>query len=199
MQSLQVLKADNVRTEREHEIQNRTMWGCFVMDRLIFCGKCQPLALPLERMTIHLPIGEQDFAFGRSSGPRYMLTDIQRHASIFDSIDNYYSVLVRGFDIWAKILEFVTSGGRRQPGMSALENCPWVEGSPWRKLHDSLGDWRSRQSERLQYPSSSVAVHVSLGHGESFAFVNLIYFVRLVILSYVPRKLGANYCGVFYF
>lgn len=181
MQSLQVMKVDPPRTEKDDEIYNRTYWACFVMDRLVHCGKSQPYALPLEQMTIHLPIGEQDFAFGVASAPRLTNKDLMANPSMsrdLETTNNFYSVLVRGFDIWARVLEFVSNGGRRQPGMNKSNNCPWVHGSPWRSIYDSLEDWRSRQSARLKYPSSPVAVQVSLGHGESFAFVNLVYYVR---------------------
>lgn len=151
------------------------------MDRLIFCGRGQPLALPLQKMTIHLPIGEQDFAFGQSTAPRIRYKDldvITAGSDTFDTVDNYYSVLIRGLDIWYRAFDFVVSDGRRRPGMAKPENCPWVESSPWRSIHDSLESWRAHQTCRLRYPSSDVATHVSLGHGEAFAFVNLIYYVR---------------------
>lgn len=187
MQSLPVSTIGDAKAEREREIQNRTFWGCFIMDRLVSCGRSQPLCLPLEKMTIHLPIGEQDFAFGKPTAPRLTYKDLQElllssaPPDTQGTINNYYSVLIRGFDIWARVLEFIVSGGRRQPHMAALENCPWVINSPWKAIYDSLEDWRAQQSDRLHYPGSSIATHVSLGRGESFAFINLVYYVRYVI------------------
>lgn len=186
MQSLHhVMRSDIARAEEDEEICNRTYWGCFVMDRLVSCGKSQPPTLPLEKMSIHLPVGEQDFAYGSISQPRQMvkcLPDGLLTADSHDTIDNYYSVLVTGLDIWARALEFICNGGRRQPSMTASADCPWVRESPWGSIHQDLKTWRSRQSDRLKYPSSSVAVHVSLGNGESFVFVNLVYYIRYVSL-----------------
>src|SRR6187402_23089 len=130
MQALQFRKVEDSQSERESEIHNRTFWGCFIMDRLIFCGKAQPLALPSDKMTIHLPIGEQDFAFGKALSEHHTFKDLQTSPELthkYGSIDNYYSILIRGFDIWAGILELVTGGGRRRPGMANPENCPWVD------------------------------------------------------------------------
>jgi hypothetical protein len=180
MQSIQVLKRNRSRSERENETQNRTFWACFVMDRLIFCGKSQPLALPLDRMTIYLPVGDLDFAFGTSATVRYTITDIANDETgleLHNTIDHWYSVLVRGFDICASVLEFVMSGGRRQAGMSRPENCPWMPTSPWNARYETLKRWRSHQSQRLQYPLCPVAIHASMGHGESVAYINLLYFV----------------------
>lgn len=190
MQSLQVTSFGREQSEKEAEIQNRTFWACFIMDRLIFCGRSQPLALPLEKMSIHLPIGEQDFAFDQPNVSHMTYQELDKLISTSDfegcdTIDNFYSVLVRGFDIWAKILDFVISGGRRQPGMAMQENCPWIAGSPWKTIHDKLAVWRSHQSKRLQYPASDVITHVFLGHGEPFAVINLLYYIRYDIFCLI--------------
>lgn len=201
MQSLQVVNSNRPRSEKDEEIYNRTYWGCFVMDRLVYCGKSQPLSLPLDKMSIHLPIGEQDFAFGSALAPRRSFRDLVTHtmaSGSHDTINNCYSVLVTGFDIWARVLEFVGNGGRRQPGRTAPKNCPWVHGSPWRSIYDTLEDWRSRQSERLKYPSSSIAVHVSLGNGESFTFVNLIYYVRWVLFFQILYSQLNHNCSILF-
>ncbi|KAH7363825.1 putative fungal-specific transcription factor [Rhexocercosporidium sp. MPI-PUGE-AT-0058] len=183
MQSLDAMKTKRDQPEIDGEIYNRTFWACFVMDRFIFCGKSQPRALPLERMPIQVPIGEEDFAFGVSG-------HAGRSISTSDPFTNneYSAVLVGGFEIWSKVLDLIISGGRRKPNMSRPENCPWVKGSPWKTLIDGVEDWRSQQSDRLKFPSTSVAVHVSLGYGEKFAYVNLLYYVCVLFLNreYIP-------------
>ncbi|CZT42817.1 uncharacterized protein RSE6_02768 [Rhynchosporium secalis] len=183
MQSLDVMKPDRGSEVIETEIHNRTFWACFVMDRFIFCGRSQPLALPLDTMTIQLPIGEEDFAFG---GVSHAGKPMESTGPF--TVDEYYTVLVEGFEIWSKVLDLIISGGRRTPGMSQPENCPWVTGSPWKKLLDSVEEWRSQHSDRLRFPASGVAVHVSLGHGEKFAYVNLLYYVCILFLNreYIP-------------
>lgn len=195
IQSIQVLKRDRNYSEREKETQNRTFWACFVMDRLIFCGKSQTLLLPMDRMTCHLPVGDLDFAFGNTSNIRYTNMDITRNSvglELHNTIDYQYSVLVRGFDICAKVLEWVISGGRRQPGMSEPENCPWMSTSPWNSIYGNLEKWRSMQCLRLHYPLSPVAIHVSVGNGEPFAYINLLYYVWYVEVSLLISPLIQN-------
>ncbi|KAJ5032262.1 uncharacterized protein L3040_008870 [Drepanopeziza brunnea f. sp. 'multigermtubi'] len=189
MQSIDAMKSDSNRHGRDGEIHNRTFWACFVMDRLIVCGKSQPLALPLEKMAIDMPIGDQDFAFGGSSRiGRTLAAGVPVSPSGIYTMNEYYWILIKGFDIWSKILDLIISGGRRLPDMSKPENCPWVRGSPWRVLYDSLEEWRGQQSERLRYSETGIAVHVSLGCGEKFAFVNLLYYVSVLFLTreYIP-------------
>ncbi|KAL2072805.1 hypothetical protein VTL71DRAFT_12148 [Oculimacula yallundae] len=183
MQSLDAMKIERLGELIDNEIYNRTFWACFVMDRFIFSGKSQSLALPVDRMTIELPIGEEDFAFGMTNNSGRSI-----EATGPFTVDTYYTVLIRGFEIWSKVLDLITSGGRRKPGMSKPENCPWMTGSPWRTLLDSVEEWRSQHSDRLKFPTTSVAIHVSLGHGEKFAYVNLLYYVCILFLNreYIP-------------
>ncbi|KAF2493747.1 hypothetical protein BU16DRAFT_550743 [Lophium mytilinum] len=186
MQSLEAMRGPIQPNELEEEIYNRTFWSCFIMDRLVLCGKCQPFTLPLDQMSIHLPIGDQDFAFGQCSSPRIYISHVR--GDLCNTIEYSYSMLVRGFDIWARILKWIVNGGRRQPGMTVLANCPWMAGSPWKDLYDELDDWRQQQHQRMKYPEVQIAGHVSLGHGEQFAFINLVYFISILFLSreYIP-------------
>lgn len=176
IQAMESMRGPTKLSELEQELYNRTFWSCFVMDRLVLCGKTEPFTLPLGQMTIHLPIGNQDFAFGQSSVPRVHVGNIVE--SQHTTIDYAYSIVVRGFDIWARILKWVVNGGRRQPGMTSLENCPWTPGSPWNDLRANLEDWRQRQHQRLKFPDVRLADHISLGHGEQFAYINLTYYIR---------------------
>jgi hypothetical protein len=176
IQSFETMNGPTMLSDSDQEIYNRTFWSCFIMDRLVFCGKSQPFTLPLDQMRVHLPVGDQDFAFGQSSAPRVYVHD--NYDDIYNSIDYSYSILVRGFDIWARILKWVINGGRRQPGMTKSANCPWTPGSPWRNLFEDLNHWRQMQLPRMKYPDVRAAGHVSLHQGEQFTFINLIYYVR---------------------
>lgn len=167
-------------TEVENEVHNRTYWSCFVMDRMISCGLTQPLALPVSEMNIHLPIGEEDFAHGKCSIPRVPLKEFNERKDSMDShatIDYSFSILVRGFEIWARLTKWIMNGGRRQPGMSVPENCPWKPTSPWWSIKEDLENWRKLQDERLCYPNSSVLVNVMFGKGEAFSYLNLLYYL----------------------
>ncbi|CAI6088612.1 unnamed protein product [Clonostachys chloroleuca] len=184
MQSLRVMVQVTSLAAVDKEIHNRTLWACFIMDRLVHCGKTQPFALSAYSMDTHWPTSEDDFAFGESSG-HAALTNEERGPleNMEGDMNHYYGILVRGFDIWARILSWVVSGGRRLPGMSLPENHPWVAGSRWKLLYDELMAWRDRQEKRLRYPEASVEGNSALGTAERFAYLNLIYYVSLLFLG----------------
>jgi hypothetical protein len=101
---------------------------------------------------------------------------------------NSYNVLVRGFDIWARILQWVISGGRFLPDMSLPANCPWNPTSPWALLYQELQAWRSLLEERMLFPKVSVESHAALEQAEPFAYVNLVYYIRCVNTYILARK-----------
>lgn len=179
MQSLLVLTKPGTLLELEQEIHNRTLWSCFIMDRFIFCGKSQPSALSISYLHTHWPVGERDFAFGQSSSPRQVTNNNQDLLQYMKGdTDHYYGILVRGFDIWARILKWIVSGGRRQTDMCLPKNHPWIKDSPWRSMYDELRDWRDLHEHRIRYPETNIESHASLGQGEICGYLNLLYYVR---------------------
>ncbi|EON96023.1 putative fungal specific transcription protein [Phaeoacremonium minimum UCRPA7] len=182
MHSILVLVKPGQLTAIEREVHSRSIWSCYVLDRLIFCGRSVPFDLAaygLQRLQIDWPIGEQDFAFAQQSSDHRHANDEREHLleGMKGDIDHYYDVLVRGFDIWARILNWVLAGGRRLPGMSDPENCPWLKTSAWGMMYDEISRWREAQDVRLRYPETGVEGHAVLGQAEAFAYVNLIYYI----------------------
>ena len=156
-------------------IETRTYWACFIMDGMVNSGTYNPPMLPMSEMKklkIPRPLSAVEFAFGPEP-----ITSASSPDGTLD-IAQSFEILVQGFEIWARVMEFIFNDGRRAPGMCAPHNCPWVESSPWYKSLARLSDWRAGQHRNLHYPSTSVAVHMTLGYGETFTYLNLLYYVR---------------------
>jgi hypothetical protein len=176
-------------SQLQQEIHNRTLWSCCVLDRLIFCGKPQPPMLALDSIDTHWPSRGTDFAFGQSSNKSYPSDkESLSHFSIVGDIDDYYALLIQGFDIWSDILKWIVSGGRRHPKVILSKEAPWMEGSTWRSMQSRLQKWRQRHGGRIRFPEASVEAHVSLGvgNGEAFAYINLVYHLRYVTIEIRP-------------
>ncbi|GFF25172.1 granaticin polyketide synthase putative ketoacyl reductase 2 [Aspergillus udagawae] len=167
----------------EREIHNRTLWSCFIMDRLIFPWSQQSLCLPMEEMATHWPVGDADYAFAQGHIQRYMVPS--RYPM---TVDYSYAVLVHGFDIWTKIYRWIISGGRRRKDMQLGKNFPWEESSLWATMRGELQEWRDSQDPKLWYPANRVGIYESLGKGEVFGYLNLIYYVSILFLNreYIP-------------
>lgn len=168
-------------TKLQQAIHNRTFWSCFVLDRLVFCGKPQPPALPLASIDTHWPSLDTDFAFGTSGVKSYPgLSLDESPIFIVEDIEGYFALLVQGIDIWSDILKWVVSGGRRHPDVVISKEMPWLTRSNWRTNYQRLQLWRQKHGSRIRFPDVGVDGHVSLrgGNAEAFAYINLIYHVR---------------------
>lgn len=166
----------------QREIQRRSIWACFVMDRTMSCGKGRPVTLDAKTMTIYLPATEDDFDLGiPTSEPLVYSQLVERNLGRPDrtfAIGDYYTVAIRSMDIFSHACEWVTGGGRRQG--SALGTCPWQPKSPWHRIKTELSQWRELSHIRLQYPQTPLSIYIHRREGERFAFLNLVYYLRHV-------------------
>jgi hypothetical protein len=173
-------------------VETRTYWACFIMDSMVNSGTYNPPMLPMSEMRklkIPRPPSSVEFAFGpepRAHGTvaTTPASDVEQSelsspatAGVLDITQNF-EILVNGFSIWAQVNEFVFNDGRKAPGMCAPQNCPWVPGSPWFNSRNQLREWRAKQHRNLHYPNTPVAAHMTLGYGETFTYLNLLYYVR---------------------
>ncbi|KAJ6075870.1 hypothetical protein N7499_007851 [Penicillium canescens] len=178
-------------------IENRTFWACFIIDRMVSSGTYNPPMLPMsemDKLKITRPLSAVEFAFGPSDlssqqtglDPSFATARHGQTAPL--DITQSFEVLVAGYDIWAHVMTFIFNDGRRAPGMCAPQNCPWALESPWSKTMRHLEEWRASQHHRLHYPNNSVVAHTTLGWGESFTYINLLYYTSTIMLhrEYFP-------------
>ncbi|WAO90020.1 Zn(2)-C6 fungal-type domain-containing protein [Fusarium falciforme] len=173
-------------------VETRTYWACFIMDCTINSGTYNPRMLPMpemQKLKVPRPPNFFDFAFG-SDGASLSQNLTANHSDPSGNLDlaQSFETIVLGFDIYAQAMAFVFNNGRCAPGMCAPENCPWVPGSLWSNCRNRLEEWRGSQHHRLHYPRHSVAVHMTLGHGESFIYLNMLYYLSTIMLhrEYFP-------------
>jgi hypothetical protein len=163
------------------EVEVRTMWTYFAIDKLLSWGKQRPAMMKPEDIEVRMPQSEEDFVFGTEPREPLSFEDLTRDTTLrtrTSSSGFHFCVLVRGLDIWHKIHSWIVDGGRKQSRMTESENCPWKPTSQWAKLKEQLLRWREDQDPRLRYPETKVATHVHFRQGEAFAYINLLYYLR---------------------
>ncbi|KAH7024356.1 uncharacterized protein B0I36DRAFT_294947 [Microdochium trichocladiopsis] len=184
------------------EVEVRTKWGCFILDKLLSSGKQRPPMMDIREMELRLPASDEAFAFDKQCIP-VTYTDMCNDATLRQShgkLEHGLEIVIRGLDIWSRVHSWVVKGGRKQPGMTDAQNCPWQSTSHWAKLKAELNQWRDEQDDQLKYPETEVTTHVFLGrNGELFGYINLIYYLTTIFLCrefipFLPRP-GAEPCG----
>ncbi|KAI1419779.1 hypothetical protein F5Y12DRAFT_720304 [Xylaria sp. FL1777] len=167
------------------EVEIRTMWTYFAIDKLLSCGKQRPAMMKLEDIEVRMPQSEEDFVFGAEPREALSFEDLMRDKALrkrTSSAGFHFCILVRGLDIWHKIHSWIVDGGRKQPRMTRPENCPWNPNSQWAKMREQLLAWREDQDPRLKYPDTKVATHVHFRQGEVFAYINLLYYLCMIFM-----------------
>ncbi|KAG8677659.1 hypothetical protein FPOAC1_003686 [Fusarium poae] len=159
------------------ELEKRTLWTCFKMDRLLSCGKRRQAMFPDEEMHFSLPVNDTQFLFGQASQNANIDTSLRVHGP-----DDHLVLLIQGLRIWSRVHTWIAEGGRRRPGMTEPEQCPFNETSYWHNMRKDLFEWRDSQDALMKYPGTKVSVHAQRGQAERFGYINLVYYVR----EYVP-------------
>ncbi|KAH7148268.1 hypothetical protein EDB81DRAFT_458161 [Dactylonectria macrodidyma] len=168
------------------ELERRTLWSCFAVDKLLSCGKRRQTMFDPHGMDHLFPLNDADFAFGERNAP---LEHVRTPISTTDlGPGDFFLIIIKGLHIWSKIHSWTAEGGRRQPRMAEKEQCPWLESSQWSCMMQELLQWRSFQNARLRYPETKVSSHAHLKQAEKFGYVNLIYYVSVLFLrrEYIP-------------
>ncbi|KAH7164915.1 hypothetical protein DER46DRAFT_558350 [Fusarium sp. MPI-SDFR-AT-0072] len=165
------------------ELEKRTLWTCFKMDRLLSCGKRRQAMFSDGDMHFSLPVNDNQFLFGQST----------QRSPIDDSLrsygpDDHLVLLIQGLRIWSRVHTWIAEGGRRQPGMTEPEQCPFNETSDWSKMKQDLIKWRESQDALMKYPATKVSVHAQRAQAERFGYINLVYYVSLLFLcrEFIP-------------
>ncbi|SCN63883.1 uncharacterized protein FFB20_00100 [Fusarium fujikuroi] len=165
------------------ELEKRTLWTCFKMDRLLSCGKRRQAMFADGDMHFSLPVNDTQFLFGQTPQPTTVDDSLRSHGP-----DDHLVLLIRGLRIWSRIHTWIAEGGRRQPGMTEPEQCPFNETSDWSKMKQDLIKWRGSQDALMKYPATKVSVHAQRGQAERFGYINLVYYVSLLFLcrEFIP-------------
>jgi hypothetical protein len=61
------------------EVERRTFWSCFIMDRFLGCGDQRPQMLNVEKLRLQLPCSDKAFTFGQKVGTRKLGEDDQAY------------------------------------------------------------------------------------------------------------------------
>lgn len=157
------------------EVRRRTMFSCFVLDRMLACGKNRSTMIRSENIKIQLPCSEIafDLSFKTFTGFLRPRPEIGKDAAgatvarevasdINDSLLARFICLV---DIWGEISEYSFAGGRHTE-----ERPPWEE-SEFRRLRGVLEDFYARLPSTFTFSTTNYHKHEN--HHASTEYVSL--------------------------
>ncbi|EXF76990.1 hypothetical protein CFIO01_13085 [Colletotrichum fioriniae PJ7] len=116
----------------EREIRRRTIFSCFIFDRLISCGKERPFFIRSEDMHVHLPCAKEDFDLSRRNQQPFLSSNLSEPEALHQC--SLLGCFVQLTDIWGRISQYTNAGGR------FLEKSvpPWSHDSSFYQLRREL-------------------------------------------------------------
>lgn len=175
-----------------HEIRRRTMFSCFILDRMLACGKGRMPVIRSMDLRIQLPCSEFSFdlsekvqtgflkpvqhmleagtPMGMGGGVGMTAASDNESVSVSSTImrpssDSVLARFVSLVDIWGEISNYSFSGGR------LIERRPPWEDSQFRRLRYALDDFYANLPSTFRLSSSNYHKHEN--HHASGAYVSL--------------------------
>lgn len=167
------------------EIRRRTLWSCFIMDRMLAAGKYRPTMMSVEKLRVQLPCSDRQFLFVSNVHTGYLNKDWdtpqgQHGAGSEDGVLGRYIRLV---EIFGRFSEWSYAGGRRTE-----KHPPWDESTEFFKLRRQLQEFHDSLPSHLTFTEANLSAHIEQRNATTYASMHTLYFLCLIVLhrEYIP-------------
>ncbi|KAI0840859.1 fungal-specific transcription factor domain-containing protein [Hypoxylon sp. FL0890] len=162
----------------DKEVRRRTMFSCFILDRMLAGGKHRVSIIQAEDIQIQLPCSEDKFDLAMEV-PTGFLKDRVRHGMD----DSVLSRFIQLMDIWGDVSKFSSQGGRLND--KEKDHPPWTEGSTFYQLNKKLAAFDAELPDTFTFSRSNYFKHEN--HQASSVYV-LLHMLRCVCLIMLHRE-----------
>lgn len=178
-------------TEREEaiekEVRRRTLWSCFVMDRMLSAGKYRPTMIAADKLRVQLPCTDDQFLFVHDVRTSFLNTDwmdgdvpAQPNPTDDDGVLSRYLHLV---EIFGRFSEWAYAGGRRTE-----KHPPWDSQTQFYKLHQELKAFHDALPSNLTFTEANLSAHIEKRNATTYASLHTLYSLCQIMLhrEYIP-------------
>lgn len=167
----------------EKEVRRRTMWSCFVMDRLLSAGKNRPNMISVDRLKVQLPCSEDEFLFGQiTTHPNYLVAD--SNTNMYQTNDHgVLSRYMRLVEIFGRFSEWSCAGGRRTE-----KHPPWESSTRFYQLSTELQEFDEALPPNLTFTEDNLSAHIEKRSVTAYVSMHMLYCLCLIMLhrEYIP-------------
>lgn len=178
----------------ESEVRRRTLWSCFIMDRMLTGGKRRRSIINVEDLCVQLPCSEEAFSFGERvlTG---ILTDGREpvepmnnerwrersHGCVND--DGVLSRFIKMIEIWGRFCRWSCTGGRRNE-----KYPPWDSKTQFFKLRRELDEFVNALPNKLAFSRNNLSAHISSRTSTTYIRLHTLYALCVIMLhrEYIP-------------
>ncbi|KAI0419223.1 fungal-specific transcription factor domain-containing protein [Xylaria grammica] len=162
----------------QKEIRRRIMFSCFILDRMLACGKHRVAIIRGEDLDIQLPCSEDkfDLAMEVQTG---RLSQLDRTGSD----DSVLSRFIQLVSLWGEISKYSARGGRVKD-----KHAPWHPESDFYNLTKALETFDLSLPGTFTFSRSNYFKHENHQASSTFVLLHMLRFVCLIMLhrEYVP-------------
>lgn len=172
----------------EKEVRRRTLWSCFIMDRMLSAGKYRPTMMNPDKLRVQLPCSDDQFLFVHNVQTGFLTTDWmdddaaqQRRSTASD--DGALSRYIRLVEIFGRLSEYSYAGGRRTEKLP-----PWDDSTEFAQLRKQLKDFHDALPPSLTFTDANLSAHIEKRNATTFASLHTLYSLCLIVLhrEYIP-------------
>jgi hypothetical protein len=172
----------------EKEVRRRTLWSCFIMDRMLAAGKYRPTMMSPDKLRVQLPCSDDQFLFVHDVQTGFLTTDWLDETSAEQlrstvSEDGVLSRYIRLVEIFGRLSEYSYAGGRRTEKLP-----PWNESTEFFQLRKQLKDFHDALPSSLTFTDANLSAHIEKRNATTYASLHTLYFLCLIVLhrEYIP-------------
>jgi hypothetical protein len=171
----------------DKEVRRRTLWSCFIMDRMLAAGKYRPTMMAVNNLRVQLPCSDDQFLFVHNVQTGFLNSDwlkpksAEQHSSIND--DGVLSRYIRLVEIFGRLSEWSYAGGRRTE-----EHPPWDEATEFFRLRHELQKFHDALPSNLTLTEANLSAHIEKRNATTYASLHTLYSLCLIMLhrEYIP-------------
>jgi hypothetical protein len=169
------------------EVRRRTLWSCFIMDRMLAAGKFRPIMMHVSNLRVQLPCSDDQFLFVHKVQTGFLNSDwlepksSQQYSSVND--DGVLSRYIRLAEIFGRLSEWSYAGGRRTETLP-----PWDESTEFFKLRQELQNFHDVLPSNLTFTEANLSAHIEKRNATTYASLHTLYSLCLIMLhrEYIP-------------
>lgn len=171
----------------EKEVRRRTVWSCFIMDRMLAAGKYRPTMMSVDKLRVQLPCSDDQFLFVRHVQTGYLCSDWLEDRSQLESAsindDGVLSRYIRLVDIFGRLSEWSYAGGRRNEKLP-----PWDKATKFYRLRQQLEEFYDALPSNLTFTEANLSAHIEKRNATTYASLHTLYSLCQIMLhrEYIP-------------
>ncbi|KAI0025554.1 hypothetical protein F4780DRAFT_340046 [Xylariomycetidae sp. FL0641] len=161
----------------QKEVKRRVMFSCFILDRMLACGKQRVSIIRTDELQIQLPCSEDRFDLAMEVPTAFLG---QPGKNTDDSVLSRFIQLV---DIWGEISKYSSRGGRLME-----EFPPWDQRTSFAKLSRILEVFDDDLPPTFTFSKVNYIAHENHQASSAYVMLHMLRFLSLIMLhrEYVP-------------